>query len=181
MTNGHDDWTGWKPEWSKNNKNKTRKSPHDFQEHHSPTKSVRLKENPAQAATRHQQRIVDARLWKAMSPFQQNAALALEHAFHQMSKGLGYRTSAPHKLNFGKAHHSENDRDGEIIAFYFQWAEACKQEDLHHSAAIDVLVYGQSCRQVDRNRRVRNGWSKKNLLACLNIYCAMRGWPIEND
>lgn len=142
MTKDTQDWTEWAPHWSKKNKTSptSPKTPHDFQEQNAPTTIVRQKLSTERTTTKHRQRIVDARLWKAMSPFQQNAALALEHAFHVMSIGLGYRTSSPHKLNTGKAHYRENDRDGEVIALYFQWAEQCQKDTLHHAAAIDVLV-----------------------------------------
>lgn len=49
--------------------------------------------------------------------------------------------------------------------------------NLCHAAVIDILCHGKSCRESDRARRVRNGWSRSNLLEALFVYCEMRGWP----
>ncbi len=185
MTDKYDEWTEWKPDWSfkskKNKKNITiSDTPHSLQERQEPTTSIKLKLTESRTTTKHQQRIVDARLWGVMSPFQQNAALAIDRAFHLMSKGLGYRISAPEKLRTGKSHNNNTDYEGELISVYFEWAKNCQKSNLHHSPALDVLVYGLSCYKVDRNRRVRNGWTRTNLLACLDIYCEMKGWPTDS-
>ncbi|MBL1146621.1 MAG: hypothetical protein HND56_04735 [Pseudomonadota bacterium] len=186
MTEGFEDWTEWKPDWTIPVKEKKRRkgqekrcqTPHDFQEKLSPTLPVRQNLGGGRSTVQHRRRIVDARLWDAMSPFQQNAAMALEQACYLLSRGLGYRISAPHKLNTGKTHFKETDRDAEKIAVYSQWVKKCKEQNCHHSAAMDILAFGKSCREVDRARKCRNGWARGNLFTCLDIYCQIRGWPI---
>ncbi len=183
MTDSFDEWENWQPDWSfKSKKKKTKKTanntqnPHALQEQHSPTTAILVKTSNKRKSKKYQQRILDARLWNKMTNAQQDAALAIDRAFQLMSKGLGYRISAPHLAKISTSRVNHSDYEGELINIYFKWAKSCKEKELHHSAAIDILIYGKSCIEVDRNRRVRNGWAKNNLLESLNIYCKIRGW-----
>ncbi|TVQ82561.1 MAG: hypothetical protein EA357_08895 [Micavibrio sp.] len=189
MTDKINEWHDWKPVWTfpskrkkafAGNSGKDREtSPHMLQENKEPTAAVQTRMSATRKTETHRRRITDARLWQAMSPFQQNAALAVEQAFRLMSRGLGYRISAPDKPRTGSPYPADcgSARDGEKIALYFQWAERCKTEKLNHAAAVDILIYGKSCRAVDRVRHMRNGSARRNLLACLDVYCTLRGWP----
>lgn len=190
MTDSNDDWQDWKPDWSfksnnKKNKSKNRKTtinsktPHEFQEQHSPTTTIELKISNKRKTAKYQQRIVDARLWSKMSPSQQDAALAIDRAFGLMCKGIGYKISAPHLPKISHSHKNNAEFESEIINTYFEWVQQCKAKNLSHSASIDIIVYGKTCKETDRNRRVRNGWARKNLLDCLNIYCKINGWPLN--
>lgn len=177
-----DPWAGWKPAWTTRHRGRRRKNaapatPHDHQETHSPTEAVEMRLSAERTTTRSQRRIVDARLWDAMTPAQQDAALEIDFAFQLLSKGLGFRMSDPHRLRHGRSHGSETERQARRIAEYFDWAKSCKRENLCHAAVIDILCHGKSCRESDRARRVRNGWSRSNLLEALFVYCEMRGWP----
>jgi len=181
-----DSWAGWKPVWSIPRKKKHRKksipiTPHDFQENQSPTEAVEIRLTAERKAHRGQRRIVDARLWDAMVSSQQDAALKIEHAFNTMSRGIGYRISDPSRISFEKSYNNENEHQAYMVNFYFKWAKKCTEEKLLHAAVIDILVFGKSCRSVDRERRMRNGWARTNLLECLDIYCEMNGWPTSKD
>lgn len=187
MTEGFEEWEGWKPDWSipvkgrksRKQQQKRCRTPYDFQERQAPTVAVQRNLGGGRSALQHRRRMVDARLWDAMSPFQQNAAMALEQACYLLSRGLGYRISAPHKAYTGKSTFKETDRDAEKITLYSQWVKKCQEEQQHYSAAMDILAFGKSCREVDRSRQCRNGWARSNLFACLDLYCRIRGWSVD--
>jgi len=178
-------WDDWRPKWTIENSQAKRKrkpkpavTPHDFQESHSPTKTIKTKLSQKRHVDTNQRRITDARLWDAMSSSQQDAALQIEYGFRLISKGIGYRTSNPSHIPNSKTHNNETEHQTEIISFYFDWSRECQKKGLSHSATIDVLAYGHSCRKIDKARRVRNGWARTNLLGCLSVYCKMKGWPV---
>src|SRR5690606_7753482 len=97
MTEGFEEWEGWKPDWtipvkgrkSRKQQQKRCQTPYDFQERQAPTVAVQRNLGGGRSALQHRRRMVDARLWDAMSPFQQNAAMALEQACYLLSRGLG--------------------------------------------------------------------------------------------
>ena len=41
---------------------------------------------------------------------------------------------------------------------------------------VDVLCFGFTCRMIDRDRRLKNGSTQKNLMVGLSLYCTLRGW-----
>ena len=178
-----DPWEDWKPKWTIENslaKRKKRpkkpKTPHDFQEQHSPTKATKVKLSDKRSIDQNQRRITDARLWNAMSAPQQDAALQIEFGFRLTTKGIGYRTSDPSRIPNSKTHNNETEHQTAVISSYFDWSITCQKSGLSHTAVIDILAYGLSCRKVDKARRLRNGWARTNLLDCLTLYCKMKGW-----
>lgn len=169
------DWSEWKPIWTQ----KTAKTPHDYQENHSPSEQTRIRLSHLRKTISASRRIVDARLWDAMSFEQQNAAIAIDHAFQTIGKGLGYRNSRFERRESQTPTYrtqSETDYQADLINQYFGWAKECKREKTNHAAIIDVLSFGKSCKAVDRERKCRNGWAKTNLLDGLDIYCKIMGW-----
>ncbi|MBI1215070.1 MAG: hypothetical protein GC185_04530 [Alphaproteobacteria bacterium] len=190
-----DPWADWKPQWqalrkqSKKGKRKPPASkagsktgaapatPHDFQERHSPTEGVTTRLTPDRRQERGQRRIVDARLWEAMSAPQQSAALEISRAFETMGKGLGYVTSDWERIPGCAGPNDAAEAHMRRVDTYVEWTKRCHREKVSHSMVIDVLVFGFSCRALDRDRRVRPGAARDNLLAGLSIYCALRGWP----
>lgn len=165
-------WADWTPVWTIKPKSKGHKkpqTPHDFQEIHSPTKTY-------SKTTR--QRIIDARLWNALSPTAQEAAIRIERACHLLNKGLGFRISAPHRERLsGTSRPQTDDFQNHLTDFYMKWARACQTEDISHAAALDILVFGKSCSAVDKARRIRKGWTRNNLDQALGLYCTLKGWP----
>jgi len=173
----------WKPIWTIKSRKKKKKNrpqtPHDFQEIHNPTHTVDVKVTHVRKLQRSRRRIVDSRLWEAMSDFQQNAALEIDFSYTLITKGLGYRSSDPSRMRYGKSHRPETERDTTLMSLYFSWAEHCQKTKCAHASCLDILVFGKSCRTVDRERQSRNGWAKENLLQCLSTYCELKGWPTE--
>jgi hypothetical protein len=175
-----DPWEDWRPQWrrpgvSKDSaRTKRGGDAHEWQERHSPTQAVDIKIGGGKTRHSTQRRVTDARLWDALSDQQQDAALEISLAFEMMGRGLGYATSDWTKIpggggNIGDAH-------ARLIGDYVAWTRLCHAEKTSHSMIIDILVYGFSCRALDRDRRVRAGASKNNLLSGLTLYADMKGW-----
>lgn len=180
------EWAGWEPSWtipsSSSSKlpSPTPQTPHDFQEQHARTKAYKLRFSQSKEIHQTQRRIVDARLWDQMTLHQQEAALKIDYGYNIMSKGLGYRISSADKERIsGSRKHDINDFQAEQMRFYIHWANICIKENLCHAACIDILIFGKSCRQVDKDRRIRKGWAKHNLFECLSIFCDLKGWPSD--
>ncbi|MDE1151314.1 MAG: hypothetical protein PW788_02160 [Micavibrio sp.] len=182
----HNDWNGWKPDFApalpagkkakktpKNNV-KTARTPHQQQESHSPSAAVALHGTEKADARR---RIVDARLWDGMTPVQQDAALEVALAFETMGRGLGYVTSDWQRIPGCRGAHNAVESHGRLIRGYVEWTVMCAKAKVSHSMIIDILVFGFSCRALDRDRRVAAGFSRNNLLEGLSLYADMKGWP----
>lgn len=176
------DWTDWKPVWTipSAQKRKIKKpvTPHDYQEQHSPTQPLRLKISATRQSSPARRRILDARLWDGLSGPQQDAALKINAAYYLMSKGRGFKISAPHADRIsGTGPRDESEYQMQMVQFYLDWAQQCQRHKISHAACIDILVFGKSCAAADKDRRLRKGWAKTNLIAGLDLYCKMKGWP----
>lgn len=170
-------WEGWKPDWTRDTT-----SPHARQEKHSPTAPVRRRmqsdrfDMPRQESARR--RISDARLWDKLSPAQQDAAHEIALAFEGIGRGLGYAA-----INFERLPSARGGAAGalecmeHLVNAYLEWTKRCKQSRVSHSMVIDVVVFGFSCRALDRDCGARRGAARKNLAEGLDIYCRMKGWP----
>lgn len=166
-----EDWTEWKPRWSEKEK-----SPHDFQESHSPTEAVVHRVSSEKDLRKSRRRIVDARLWSAMETQQQQAALEIALAFETMGRGLGYVVSDWQRVPGASGPSSAAEAHSRLIHSYVDWTKRCHKDGVSHSMIVDILVFGFTCRALDRDRRVRAGTSRENLMAGLALYCELRGW-----
>lgn len=177
-----DSWADWRPEWPATATRRHRQKPtatqtpisvHAQQEKIAPTIPVVLRGAPAGGTARR--RIVDARLWDAMTDAQQDAALQIAEAFEAMSRGLGYVTSDWQRLpgagggNAGAVH-------SRLIHGYVEWTKSCHRDKISHAMIVDILAFGVSCRQQDRDRRLRAGSARRNLMDGLTLYCLLQGW-----
>jgi len=158
----HDNWREWKPQWTGENK-----TPHDLQEKQAPS--------VAQPDGSHR-RIVDARLWNSLAPLQQEAAMLIAASFDLVTSGNGYATSNWQRLPGSRGSGNISEARARLINIYFDWARKCQERKISHAMIVDVLSFGHACRTVDRNRRLKNGSAKINLLRGLSLYCEMRGW-----
>jgi hypothetical protein len=157
------DWSTWKPRWTGG-----RKTPHDFQEQHEP--AARLPDGRLR-------RIVDARLWEAMAPLQQEAAMQIADSFDLIHNGIGYASNNWQRLSEGRGSGGNvSEARARLANIYFDWARKCAAQKISHAMVVDVLCFGHSCRAVDRNRRLKNGSTKINLMKGLALYCELRGW-----
>ena len=156
------DWSLWKPEWTGQ-----QQTPHDLQEKHAP--SERRSDNT-------QRRIVDARLWESMAPLQQEAAVIISSSFTMINSGIGYTTSNWERIPGGRGTGNIGEAHARLMNIYFDWARKCAVKKISHAMVVDVLCFGLSCRTVDRNRRLKNGSTKINLMRGLSLYCELMGW-----
>jgi hypothetical protein len=124
----------------------------------------------------------DAALWDwiAKQPDYERAAARIGAAFTALDRGLGLQESALARAMRGDPGGPGGPdylrRLNGLLADYFDWGRECTRRGISHAAAMDVLGYAKSCRQVERERRKRNGWARENLDDALALFCALRGW-----
>lgn len=160
-----DPWEGWQPGWKV-------ADVHTHQEQHAPTRPVFLRG----VSEAPRQRIVDARLWEAMTSAQQDAALQIALAFETMGRGLGYVISNWQRIPGCRGQVNAAEAHGRLIRGYIDWTKACHKRKISHAMIVDILVFGFSCRAQDKERRQRRGTARENLLDGLSLYCEMKGW-----
>ena len=93
--------------------------------------------------------------------------------FQFRTSGIGLRTQSFSGQQGGEQLQEHWQLD--LMRAFTDWAETLKPEGLSLAATLDILVFGKSCRQVDRGRRKRNGFAKANLIACLEQYGKLFG------
>lgn len=169
-----DPWSDWKPVWTK--KKKSRVTPQDVQERHSPTEPVSVRLTAARHTQKSHRRIVDSRLWDAMTPMEQDAAAAIAASFEMMGRGMGYVQSNWQRIPGCQGQSNISEAHARMMRFYMTWAQACTRNKISHSMVADVLCFGFSCRMIDRDRRLRTGATRENLMLGLRLYCDLRGW-----
>lgn len=164
-----DPWADWQPQWRRTGA----ETPHDRQEKLNPTEEVPSSRNRASPAP-CRRRIVDARLWDGLSPVLQDAALEIARTYETLGRGLGFSTINLERTPGARGRAGVDQ--GRLSGTYFDWANACAKDSVSHSLAIDVLCYGFSCAAIDRDRRVRRGTTRDNLIRALELYARLRGW-----
>ncbi|USG59943.1 hypothetical protein NBZ79_12225 [Sneathiella marina] len=108
------------------------------------------------------------RLFTQMSASQIRAAERIMLGFRLRTVGLGFRTQSFSRMptssgNSGAWHL-------ELMRGFVQWAARMQEQGLSVTAALDILVFGKSCRAVDKARRKRNGFAKENLMKSLYLF-----------
>ena len=189
-----DPWADWKPQWTQKEAKRDRAAPQDnahpigarptpfdLQEKHAPTRSAHphgarrgTQDNIQPRETRR--RIVDARLWDAMTSSQQDAACQIASAFEMLGKGLGYAQSNWQRIPGCRGAENVSEAHARMINAYTLWARECAREKISHAMIVDVLCYGFSCKMIDCDRRIRNGATRENLMKGLTLYCRLQGW-----
>jgi hypothetical protein len=162
-----DPWVDWKPRWTGK-----QQTPHDIQEKHSPT----AKQSGLSGADQSQRRIVDTRLWEGMTESQQNAAIEIADSFDMMKQGLGYVTSDWQRIPGCRGPSNIAEAHARMMNFYMEWAKKCAGRKISHAMMVDVLCWGFPCGLIDRDRRLKNGSTRANLMKGLSLYCELRGW-----
>ena len=104
-----------------------------------------------------------------LSADQLRAADMIMRGFHLRTDGLGMRTQSYGWQPRGSG--GGNERwESDVMRRFLGWATRAQGDGLSVAAALDVIVFGKSCRQVDRERRRRAGFARDNLLGSLNLY-----------
>ena len=111
--------------------------------------------------------------WKSFSPEQIQAAQNLYYGFQRLYGGSGYRTQDYSFMPKVKSTSQIwGDRYGDL---FLTWVQKVKAERLSLVAILEVLMFGQSCRSVDKQLGRRKGYARKNLAAGLDLYDDLRG------
>lgn len=113
-------------------------------------------------------RVADSRLFTQMSVSQVRVAERITLGFQLRTAGLGFRTQSFSRQPTG------NGNSGawhlELMQGFMAWALRMQDCGLSLTAALDILVFGKSCRAVDKARRKRNGFAKQNLMESLALF-----------
>ncbi len=142
--------------------------PASWQAVHSPLIATRIRPEGQKRKHPCQRRLLDARLWESLTPRQQSSAMAIDRSFRILSRGMGMRLSGfLQNLGGGGASH---DGDADALSLYFSWGRRLQDKGLSHTAAMDIIAYGRSCREVDSLRRKRKGWARDNLGQALDLW-----------
>lgn len=119
-------------------------------------------------AAKKRYRGADGRLFAQMSVSQLRAAEQISLGFTLRTAGLGFRTQSftrqPTATGNSGARHLE------LMQGFTGWAMRLPECGLSLSAALDILVFGKSCRAVDKARRKRNGFARTNLMESLALF-----------
>ena len=166
-----DPWHNWQPQWAG-----SETTPHRTQERHAPTQAVTLRQHDKQQEQSCRRRILDARLWDSLSQEEQDAAYEIALAYESLTKGLGAGTSDWSRLPGARNPSAVANAYGRLSGGYMDWARRCQTSGVSHSMIIDILCMGISCSALDRDRRVRKGTARQNLLDGLTLYARLRGW-----
>ncbi len=123
--------------------------------------------NPA-IDRRRMRRSSGHRAFSVLSDEQMRICELIALGFHLRTSGLGMRTQSftwqP------PATGNPQDREMQIMQRFTRWAVRVRREGLPLSAILDIVVFGKSCRRVDRERQKRSGFAKDNLLKSLDFY-----------
>ncbi len=135
------------------------------------TEEVAIHTTPNRQPQKIQRRIVDNRLWGAMTAMQQQAALRIAVSHEMMGRGLGYVSSNWERIPGCRGSSNVSEMHAQMIDRYVKWAQECTKQKISHSMVLDILCFGFSCRAVDQNRRMRTGSARKNLMLALDLFC----------
>ncbi len=109
----------------------------------------------------------DRRLWSSLSDDECRAAQQIYYGFQILVSGSGFKTQSFKPVVDG--HRGWVEPDSELVEFFTAWARGAAR-DISVTSVLDILVFGKSCREIDRERQKRKGFAKKNLREGLEIY-----------
>ncbi|WP_373087068.1 hypothetical protein [Sneathiella sp.] len=103
-----------------------------------------------------------------LSDEQIRAAEKISRGFQLRTAGLSARTQS---FNWQpKSAFVESGRDYALMQQFMSWAVAVQEAGLSVAVILDILVFGKSCRTVDKERNRRHGFARAYLLESLQIY-----------
>jgi len=110
----------------------------------------------------------EKKFWKSLSPFEFKSAQQLYYGFQLLVSGIGYRTQSFAGMPLKTIKDSGYQSD--LIDEFQIWVAHAKCKGICISAFLDLLVFGQSCREIDRRYRRRKGFAKDNLVRGLALH-----------
>ena len=112
------------------------------------------------------------RLWDSLSDDEAEAAQKIYYGFQILVSGGGYKTQSFTPVVVRRFERTEHHSD--LVEFFTIWARKAAR-DISVTSVLDVLVFGKSFRDIDREKQKRKGFAKKNLLEGLGIYIELFG------
>ena len=110
----------------------------------------------------------DKKLIESLSTEQQEAMYLIAAAYHSITNGIGMKTCTWLLLPSSGA--GDIHRGAALQADYFRWHTKCKDMRLNPQQALDVIAFGFSLREVDRNNKQGRGKARINLVNCLDLW-----------
>lgn len=156
--------------------------PTEHQERHSKTEPVNVKMPVYDSVTKRvirqeiqqsRRRKADARVWDSFSPEQEKAAEQIQAAWSVLAGDVNVKIGR-YGSNGGRP--LGEDKRVQLVGYYREWANNARKDGFDASAIMEILCYGAGLREVERDRRRRNGWAKDNLHDGLDRYAELRGW-----
>jgi hypothetical protein len=121
------------------------------------------------------------RLWESLTEIQINSAQNIYLGFQGRFGELGYR--AQNFMWTAKYTGKPEGRLDRLIEIFSDWASHERGVRFDVISVLDLLVFGKSCRDVDKSLRKRKGFAKENLLSGLETYLDVSEMHLkrEND
>ena len=122
-------------------------------------------------------RLSDRRLWKSIEENGcQKAASRLTRGFAYLCWGAGTRAVVWREIR-GTYREPFAGMDDDSLEFlyhckkeYLAWCNICEKKGINHRVVMDVLYFGKSLSEIDKDHGRRHGWAHQNILAALALY-----------
>lgn len=141
------------------------------------TVEVVVHEHPGGRKRLCRRRLQDARLWEQIEGNHlERAAIRLCRGYSYICWGGRIKTSSWVECGISSRDPflcMEDDSLDYLIRCkkeYLRWAEECDRNKLHRTAVMDILFFGKSAGEVEKNYRKRHGWAVKNLVEALKLH-----------
>ncbi len=114
----------------------------------------------------------DHRLWESLSDDQFWAGQQIYYGFKLRVAGIGYRTQVFSCLP--QAAFTRHDGPPDLLETFALWTRQAQAAGISVQDVLDILVFGKSCREVDREKRKRKGYAKENLVTGLAAFISLK-------
>ena len=109
-----------------------------------------------------------ARFYAVLTDDQIRTVEMIARGFQFRTSGIGMRTQSFSALPPSTGNIEE--RQSELVRRFMCWAVTAQQNGISVAAVLDIIVFGKSFRNVDRERQKRNGFAREQLLDSLEFY-----------
>ena len=138
---------------------------------------VVLSHTPRRVTQMGVRRKTDVKLFQSWSPSMIGAAQHIRTGFCAITEGLLLKPASWERLDICQGSSARvRDHISDCETWYWRWSKEMLRYRLPMAPILDVIVFGDSCRQSDEQRRKRNGWTKYLIDEGLKVYCKERGW-----
>ena len=120
------------------------------------------------------------KLWQGLDDAERRAAHLIYIGFIAKFDALGVRTQR--FLWVPKGAPQANEYRDHLIDLFTHWATTQGGKYYDVLAALELIVFGKSCRDVDRRFKRRKGFAKDNLMVALQEYSKLKmQQSVESD